>query len=120
VTPYELEVRQEGDATVVDLSGELDLTNVVDLEGRLDALAGRRLVLDLNRVTFLDSAALHMIFRVARRHETRRPLSICLEPTAPVARTLAIVRMDEVATVSSTIDELVASETQGLEPAPGH
>jgi anti-anti-sigma factor len=109
VTPYELEVRQERGVTVVDLSGELDLTNAADLEGRLDALVGSRLVLDLNRVTFLDSAALHTIFRVARRHDAGQPLGICLEPTAPVARTLAIVKMDEVATVCATLDDIELS-----------
>jgi hypothetical protein len=36
-----------------------------------------------------------------------QPLGICLEPSAPVARTLAIVKMDEVATVCATLDELV-------------
>jgi anti-anti-sigma factor len=110
VTAYELEVRQERGVTVVDLSGELDLTNAADLEGRLQSLAGRRLVLDLNRVMFLDSAALHAIFRVARRHDAGQPLGICLEPSAPVARTLAIVSMDEIATVRPTLDELVSSE----------
>jgi len=110
VTPYELEVRQERGATVVDLSGELDLTNAPDLERRLDALPGDHLVLDLNRVTFLDSAALQTIFRLARRHGVGQPLGICIGPSARIARTLAIVSMDEVATVGPTLDELVPSE----------
>jgi anti-anti-sigma factor len=113
VTPYELDVRQERGATVVDLSGELDLTNAADVEQHLARVAGDRLVLDLTKVTFLDSAALHMIFRTARRYGTPHPLGICLESSAPIARTLAIVRMDEVAMVRPALDELVPTEQPG-------
>ena len=108
VTPYELEVRERRpDLTIVDLAGELDLTNASEIERRLEELDGG-VVLDLNRVAFVDSAALHMLFRVARRVGADRLFGIVLETTAPIARTLAIVRLDEVATVRPNIDELVA------------
>jgi anti-anti-sigma factor len=109
MTAYELEQRPttESGRVVVDVSGELDLTNAAELEERLEALTadGARLVLDLNRVVFVDSAALHVLFRTARRLGKER-FGLVFEPTAAVARTLAIVGIDEVASVSSSVDRL--------------
>ncbi len=111
MTPYELDVRHEHDGlAVVELAGELDLTNVSDVESSLDEITGDRLILDLNKVTFIDSAALHMLFRTARRFESAQRLGIVLEPSAIVARTLAIVEMAEVATICPTLGELVATD----------
>lgn len=111
MTPYELAVQDgQTDCVLVELSGELDLTNAADVERRLEDLAGDRLILDLNRVTFLDSAALHMLFRTSRRVGSAHRLGIVLEPSALVARTLAIVGMQEVASISPTLDELVAAD----------
>lgn len=113
MTPYELEVGgPESDGfTVVELAGELDLTNAAEVERRLEQIAGTAgLVLDLNRVSFVDSAALHMLFRIARRLGTEQRFGIVVEPTALVARTLTIVGMDEVATVRPTVGELFVAE----------
>lgn len=113
VTPYELDVRdtEAGGVTVADLSGELDLTNAPEVERRLLEVAeDRGLVLDLNRVSFVDSAALHMLFRIARRFGEHAPFGIVLEPTALVARTLAIVGIHEVTKVGQTVEELLPAE----------
>src|SRR6187431_3063203 len=76
----------------VEVSGELDLTNVQDFEERLAQLEpgpAVALVLDLNRVVFIDSAALHALFRISRRLGRDR-FGIVLAPAAPIARTLEI------------------------------
>jgi anti-anti-sigma factor len=114
-TSYNLEQRQTGDPAQVhvDATGELDLTNAHELEERLQELAaanGSVLVLDLNRVVFIDSAALHVLFRTARRLGRDR-FRIVFEPTAAVARTLSIVNISEVATVSEAA--LDASSSSG-------
>ena len=113
MTHYELEVRgPESDGfTLVELSGEVDLTNAAEVERQLEQIAGTAgLVLDLNRVGFVDSAALHMLFRIARRLGSKQRFGIVLEPTALVARTLAIVGLEEVATVRPTVGELFVAE----------
>jgi anti-anti-sigma factor len=113
VAPYELEIRQSdgSDLYLVELSGELDLTNVPEVERRIEALVvpGARIVLDLNRVTFLDSAALHLLFRLARRFGGRERFGIVLEPNALVARVLTMVGLDEVARIDATLDDVLAS-----------
>jgi anti-anti-sigma factor len=104
VGSFELEHLEEGDSDIalVALIGELDLTSADELLEQLEeAAAGRPLVVDLSRVLFLDSAALHGLFRVAR---DRGPggLAIVIEPTAPVAATLEIVDFRKAATVVSS------------------
>jgi anti-anti-sigma factor len=113
MTSYELEQRPAEDARVVlvQLMGELDLTNAHEVEERLEELAapnGARLVLDVNRVVFIDSAALHVLFRTARRLGKGR-FALVLEPTAPVARTLAIVGISEVATIAESASKLAST-----------
>jgi anti-sigma B factor antagonist len=113
VTSYDLEQRPTDDPTlvVVDVAGELDLTNAHEVEERLDALVdgdGTRLVLDLNRLLFIDSAALHVLFRLARKLGKDR-FELVLEPAAAVARTLAIVGISEVVRVSATPGGLAPS-----------
>jgi anti-anti-sigma factor len=114
VTPYELEVRgQEHGFTVVGLVGELDLTNAEDVERELvRAVGGGGIVLDLNGVTFIDSAALHMLFRVARGIGDAGRFGIVLEPTALVARTLEIVGLNAVTTVRQSVDDFVGEPAQ--------
>jgi anti-sigma B factor antagonist len=113
MTSYELEHRPtEGEELVlVEVMGELDLTNAHEIEERLEELSsgnGARLVLDLNRVVFIDSAALHVLFRTARRLGRAR-FGLVLEPTAAVARTLSIVGISEVATIAETASGLASA-----------
>lgn len=113
MTSYELEQRPTEDAQVVlvEVMGELDLTNAHEVEERLEELTssnGATLVLDLNRVVFIDSAALHVLFRTARRLGRER-FGLVLEPNAAVARTLAIVGISEVARIAESASELAST-----------
>ena len=96
VATYELEHMEadESGLAFVALSGELDLTNADDLVERLDELANgdTPVVLDLSRLVFIDSAAIHCLFRVARERGPRG-VAFVVEPTAPVAATLEIVEL---------------------------
>ena len=98
------------DLAVLDVVGELDLTNAFDFEEQLDDLtAGRsKLVLDLNRVYFIDSAGLHVLFRLARRLGRSR-FGIVLEPSASIARTLAVASVPDVATLRGSVEDTLAA-----------
>jgi anti-anti-sigma factor len=98
---YEIESNAGENGEVrVGLTGELDLTNARELEQRLDEIApaGTRLVVDLNGVSFLDSAALHVLFRLAERRG-RDGLTFVVDFGAHVESTIAIVGLAEAATV---------------------
>lgn len=108
MSSYELERLDDGEGIVqVRLTGELDLTNARELEERLVEIAppDAQLVIDLNRVVFVDSAALHVLFRVARRQKNGE-LVLVLEPTAPIARAIAIVGLGQAARIVASSDEL--------------
>ncbi|HET6623635.1 MAG TPA: STAS domain-containing protein [Gaiellaceae bacterium] len=110
MAPFELEHQETDDPDVlhVAVSGELDLTNARQLEDRIGELTvgeASLLVLDLNRVVFIDSAALHVLFRTARRSRT----GIVLAQTAPVARTVEIVGLSEAAVVGESLTAVLAA-----------
>src|SRR5688572_28888337 len=97
MSAYELDLKEDAAGVVVaSLAGELDLTNARELEERLAEAATSEavLVIELNRVVFIDSAALHVLFKLAERRPKDR-LVLVMEPTAAVSRTLDIVRMRE-------------------------
>lgn len=113
MSPYELDVREGGGGVVLAVaSGELDLTNAQDLERRLETAAPEdaRLVLDLNAVGFLDSAVVHVLFRLARVRGKER-FAIVVAPGAPSAGTLAIVGLDRVVPLAASRDALVTRDT---------
>jgi anti-sigma B factor antagonist len=62
-------VRSEGGAVIAAVTGEIDLSTVAQLRERLFELAdnGGTLIVDLNRVTFIDSAGLGALVGTARR-----------------------------------------------------
>jgi anti-anti-sigma factor len=107
VATYELETIEAGEPgpTALALVGELDLTNASELAERLRELAEvPKLVLDLNRVVFIDSAALHRLFQLAR---DRQPdgLALVLDPASPIARVVDIVELARVARVATTLED---------------
>ena len=111
MSSFELEHLESGQAGVayVGVAGEVDLTNATELSEQLAAVPDtQRLVVDLNRVVFIDSAALHALFDVARQRGRER-LAFVIEPSAPIATTLAIVELDRAAHVGSTLDEALAA-----------
>jgi anti-anti-sigma factor len=113
MSSFELEREETDDTDVVHVHviGELDLTNARDLEKRLEALSpgdDTTLLLDVNRVVFIDSAALHVLFRATRRLGRDR-FGLVIEPTAPIARTLSIVGLPQGAAVEATADDLLTT-----------
>jgi anti-anti-sigma factor len=60
--------RQEADATVLELSGEFDLAAEPVFQRELEpALTAPKLVLDLSRVTFMDSTGLRLVLEADAR-----------------------------------------------------
>jgi len=114
VAAYELELRETTVAgfAVAEVLGELDLTNAGDLEKRLGTIVADApgLVIDLNKVTFIDSAALHALFRIGRALEARgTSYGIALDSSAPVAKTIEMVHLDEAALIGPTVADVLGS-----------
>jgi anti-anti-sigma factor len=116
VAAYDLELHETtvGGFAVAEVFGELDLTNADDLERRLESIAGDApglapgLVIDLNKVTFVDSAALHVLFRLGRQLEDAgKSYGVVLAPSAPVSKTVEMVHLEEAARIAPTVDEML-------------
>jgi anti-anti-sigma factor len=113
VAAYELELREttvEGFA-LAEVTGELDLTNADDLEKRLKRIVvdAPGLVVDLNMVTFVDSAALHVLFRVGRElDDSGKDYGVVLASSAPIAKTVEMVRLEETAQIRPTLEDVLS------------
>jgi anti-sigma B factor antagonist len=76
----EIEVLERDDVVVVAVEGEVDLCAAPELEESLNRVAARRaasIVVDLDRVSFMDSAGVHVLlqFALARENGTRLALT---------------------------------------------
>ena len=91
----EVFAEQLGDLTVVALDGELTLANAGDVGRQLEATFRPQtlaVVLDLGRLSFLDSAGIHLLFRVNRLIGSRAGrLHLVIPSEAPVHRIIRIV-----------------------------
>jgi anti-sigma B factor antagonist len=108
VTSAEVAIERQGGAVVAHLSGEVDMTNAARVREELlvsvpnDALS---LVIDLDGCRYLDSAAIEVVFDLARRLGRRRQeLKLVLPPGSPLSRVLTLTEVHTVAPVHETLD----------------
>jgi anti-anti-sigma factor len=100
---------------VLRIAGELDLTTVSDADARISEAESGDLVLDLTELTFLDSAAVHLLFRTVRRlREEGRRLVFVVPAGSPAHRILEILDLGSAAPVRASLDEAISA----LGPAP--
>jgi anti-sigma B factor antagonist len=112
VTSAEVAIERRGGAVIAHLSGEVDMTNAARVRDELlvsvpnDALS---LVIDLNGCRYLDSAAIEVVFDLARRLGRRRQeLKLVLPQGSPLSRVLTLTDVDSVAPVHETLDSALA------------
>jgi anti-anti-sigma factor len=96
-----------GPVVIAQLVGELDLATVGEAGPQVLAAAGDdSLVVDLAGLTFLDSAAVHLLFRLVRRFEERgRLLAFVVPAESAASRVIEIIDLRAAAPVVPTRDE---------------
>jgi anti-anti-sigma factor len=111
-TSAEVKVELQGATVVARLSGEVDMANASYVRDELlravpnDAIA---LVIDLTAARYLDSAAIALLFEIARRLETRRQaLRLVLPPGSPLERVLVLTEVGTVAPIHEDLDSALA------------
>lgn len=96
--PFKIELHPERDVMRVVPVGELDLTVAEALEQRLTQLHAdgfRRFLLDLRRLTFMDSSGLHLILRWDE-HARRNGISLDLiQGPRAVRRVFEVTGVDQ-------------------------
>ena len=112
MTSAEVAIERQGGTVVAHLSGEVDMTNAGRVREELlvsvpnDALA---LVVDLDGCRYLDSAAIEVVFDLARRLGRRRQeLKLVLPTSSPLLRVLTLTDVHSVAGVHETLDSALA------------
>lgn len=100
-------VSENGDAVVVRLAGELDLSNAPTVREALAGALGRgspRLVVDLSDVTFIDSTALGVLVEARRKLPNRDDFALAA-PGLEARRALEVSGLDRVFAVHETVED---------------
>ena len=63
----DIQTRTEEGHWLVEVRGDIDLSNVDALEAELGRLSNRAIVLDLSQVDFIDCSGVALLFRTAGR-----------------------------------------------------
>lgn len=107
------EFEQRDGVVIVSVEGEIDSSNAPDLRLALsDRLpsASRALVLDLSRVTYLDSSGIHLLFDLGRRLAARRQaIRLVVPERAPMRRVLELCAIDGVAPMDGDLDSSLSA-----------
>src|SRR5262245_20240772 len=91
---------------VVQISGEIDLSNVDDVRNALAAALPDLpvVVVDLSGTEYLDSAGITMLFRLANRlGYNRQELQLVVPPDAPIRAVIRLTGLDKVIPVKDTV-----------------
>jgi anti-anti-sigma factor len=111
-TAAEIAVERRDGAVVARLTGEVDMTNATYVGGELTRSVpndASGLVVDLSRTRYLDSAAIELLFELARRLGRRRQgLRLVLPAGSPLRRVLILTEIDSVAPLHEELDSALA------------
>jgi anti-anti-sigma factor len=96
---------------VARLEGEVDKLAVEQARARLDPLAAAgKLVIDLDHVSFIDSAGLHALFGLGRvAAAAGGAVALSVPATCPVARVVEIVRLADAMPVRESVEDAAAA-----------
>jgi len=100
-----------GECTMIEVSGELDLSTTDELwETLSEALSTRDLpvLLDLAELRFCDSAGLAVLVRTHNALEARGQRLVVARPTSIVSRVLELSGVSQAIVTTTTIDEGLA------------
>jgi anti-sigma B factor antagonist len=106
-----IEVSTDGDATVVRLGGELDLSTAGPVrQALLDSVDGAagRVVVDLAEVEFMDSTALAILLEARARLRPRERFLLAA-PGLEARRALEVSGLDRHFTIHATVEEALAA-----------
>jgi len=97
---------------VVVARGELDAYSAPDLEAAFAAAgAETRVVIDLDRVSFLDSTALGAVVRALRDIDERGGRGLVVLPRGPARRIFEITALDSALPVAESLAQALRSLT---------
>jgi anti-anti-sigma factor len=94
---------------LIRISGEIDMSNVADVEEQIATLSGsdRLPLFDLSFLEFIDSTGVAMFARMAERaHRREDTLTIVIPDGTPVHRVLKLVGLTPMIEIRSQLDDV--------------
>jgi anti-sigma B factor antagonist len=107
---FRVEVRAADDATVISVSGELDLASSPALEEELERVAqsdAEVVIVDLRELEFMDSTGLSVLVRAHQRAEQQGRRLGLVNGSQQVQRLLSLTGVAERLTLADTPEELL-------------
>lgn len=104
--------RTEGDWTILDVSGEVDLFTAPKLREHIVSLVDdgrRRIAVNLQGVEFMDSTGLGVLVGALKRLREQDGALALVSPTGPVERVLTVTGLDKVFAIHGTVEQATAS-----------
>jgi anti-anti-sigma factor len=102
------EFDQREDVLVASVEGEIDSSNASELRLALSERlpsASSALILDLSRVSYLDSSGIHLLFDLGRRLSARRQeIRLIVPKEAPMRRVLELCAIESVAPMDHSLE----------------
>ncbi len=106
---FQVDVTHETRATVVTVTGELDVASSRSLEHELDRLGDVELmVIDLRKLSFIDSTGLGVLVRAHQRAAERQRRFALLPGTGQVERLLNLTGLDDQLTLADSVEQLLS------------
>ena len=105
----------DGEITVIELAGEIDLYNSVELKSLLTAVIEKRqyrIVLNMKRVSYMDSTAIGVLVHVLNLLKKYRGALVLAETPASIEKVLRLTKL-------VTFFQLWSSEAEALESMRG-
>jgi len=111
-TTADIAIERLGEWTVARIGGELDMTNCSYVRDQLmRSIPGDcdGLVVDLGETAYLDSAAIELLFELARRlGRHRQDLRIAMPDQSPLRRVLELTDVRAVAPIHPSVEIALA------------
>ena len=113
-----VEGERQGAICLVRVHGEIDLSNAHEVSSEIGDAMGqeaRRLVVDLSDITYLDSAGVALLLRLAERlRSRRRQLHLVVPRGSPVRRVLDFTGLPRVIPLESRLEDALAQRDHAL------
>ena len=109
---FRVEVRNENQATVIAVSGELDLASSPALQEELDRVASDSglLIIDLRELDFMDSTGLSVLVRAHQRAEEQGRRLAMVKGPQQVQRLLSLTGVADRLTLVDSPEELIGQQ----------
>jgi anti-anti-sigma factor len=100
--------------TIARILGDIDTSNADRIEQTLQGVAGakdigRGMIVELNGVEYLNSAAIKILFGLAEQLRARgKQVRVVIDDRAPMRKVLAIIHLERLVPIDRTVEEAEA------------